>query len=506
MNTRVIRTLQETQQDNIQPASRMDLRDVPLYESKWSPLMQNLWDKPTSRDKRRRQEMAIIYETTARVMDRRRLVENATTTSNVAHYGKFVFPALRWAVPNMVTPELVSHQPITSAHANVFFFDTIMQAKGSVAAGSTFPQAFNPNYSTEFIDGEVIGLGDGTNFGGGGTALAVTLAWVPVWRPDTARGTVVEIQEVDANGNVVQTGTATTTGGFTGGLTAGSINFNNGAITGLRFTNIPASGNVIKCYYSYTGEANREIPTLQGDMRRHLMIAKTRRLKTVLSVEAAIEYQDEHGIDILSELTQSAASELSLGTDREVVEQLFRASYGTTTAWSKVPPSGISEVDHYSTLFSSFSEIGYEIAKKTLRGRANWAIVSTKVAGIMEQCQKHGDFKPLFSQGMAPESTEDKPLAYTGEPHGQFGIQKIGVIPGKMTVYVDPFFHADFALLGLKGSNYMDSGFVLSPYIPFLVLPPLLDPNDGTYRSQVLSKYGMAMLRPQYYGHVRVTG
>ena len=140
--------------------------------------------------------------------------------------------------------------------------------------------------------------GDGTNYGGAGAALAVTLAWSPVRPLDTSREYSVVIKEINANtGDVVQTATDNGTGGFTGNVSAGAISYGNGAITAFKFTAAPASGNKILAFYSYDGELNSKIPSQSMDISKKTVEAKPRRIKILASSEALEDLRSQHGIE-----------------------------------------------------------------------------------------------------------------------------------------------------------------------------------------------------------------
>ena len=498
MQLRQFMNLDESAQSMIQ-----DRRMVHRYAEKWSPFLEGLEDR-TRHGRYLRNTMAVVFENTAQHLNKLRLYE-ATTTGNVAYYAKFIFPALRWAFPSLIANDIVSVQPMNSAQGTIFYLDFVYSnSKGQTAAGNIFPRDFDKFYSSEFVEGEPIGVGDGTNFGGAGAALSITLAYNPVHRPSTERGTFVIVREISAaDGSVVQEGQIDETGtGVSGDLSSATLNFANGAITNLKFTAEPASGNIIRCFYYYDGELNSQIPQIQLDVKKALITAFTRRLKTVYSSEAAMDLREEHGIDAETELIAAAAQELTLEIDREIINDLFLASTGTQGVFSRTAPAGITELDHLRSLLTVLSEVSNTIHQKTLRAPANWAVVSPTVSALLEQFTTHGDFKPIYSGDMNPQSPIDEPRPLTR--HGQFGVYKLGTLLNKYVIYVDPYFQRDFILMGLKGSTYLDSGYAWCPYVPLQITQPFLDPSDLSFRSAMFTRYAKKLLRPEYYGQVRV--
>lgn len=431
-----------------------------------------------------------------------------TRTVNVGSFTKFIFPVLRRVFPNLIANEIVSVQPMTAPVGAVFFLDYIYgTTKGGTTEGNIFPRDFDRDFSSEFINGEPLATGDGTNFGGGGAALGATLAFNPVRPLDTSKGFSVVVRELDSTGATVQEATDDGSGGFTfspsGGSTAGSINYSNGAITAFKFQNIPANGNPIKAFYFYDGELNTKIPQINLDVKKSPVEAIPRRLKALWSAEAAEDLRAFHGVDAETEMVSAIAQEIALEIDREIIQDLFANSTGTTSTFDRVPPAGINELDHLRALITQISTVSNLIHKKTLRAPANWIVTSPEVSALLTQLTTHGDFRPLWvSGGESPYGPVDMPRPLT--QHGQFSIYKTGTLMNKWLVYEDPFFTRDQMLIGLKGASYLDSGFVWAPYIPLQVTPTFLDPNDFSFRKGLRTRYAKKMLRPEFYGSLRI--
>lgn len=216
-----------------------------------------------------------------------------TRQMNVGSFTKFIFPVLRRVFPNLIANEIVSVQPMTAPVGAIFYLDYIYgSSKGATTAGGIFPRDFDKDYSSENVNGEILTTGNGTDFGGGGAAFNAVLAWKPVRAKDTTRGFQAAIREVNATtGAIVQQAVDNGDGTFTftpsGGSTAGAINYANGAISGFKFQNIPASGNKILAYYTYDGELNTNIPQVSLDVKSAPVVAEPRRLKALWSSEAS---------------------------------------------------------------------------------------------------------------------------------------------------------------------------------------------------------------------------
>jgi hypothetical protein len=430
-----------------------------------------------------------------------------TRTVNVGSFTKFIFPVLRRVFPNLIANEIVSVQPMTAPVGAVFFLDYVYgTTKGATTAGNLFPRDFDRDYSSEYINGEILVTGDGTNYGTAGAVLVLTatLAFTPVRPLDASRGYSVVIRELNATtGATEQEATDDGSGGFTGAVLQGSINYSNGAITNFKFTNAPALGNPVKAYYYYDGELNTQVPQINLDVKKAPVEAVPRRLKALWSAEAAEDLRAFHGVDAETEMVSAIAQEIALEIDREIIQQLFASSTGTTGTFDRVPPAGINELDHLRALITTISTVSNLIHKKTLRAPANWIVTSPEVSALLTQLTTHGDFRPLWvSGGESPYGPVDAPRPLT--QHGQFSIYKVGTLMNKWLVYEDPFFTSDQMLIGLKGASYLDSGFVWAPYIPLQVTPTFLDPNDFSFRKGLRTRYASKMLRSEFYGSVRI--
>lgn len=432
-----------------------------------------------------------------------RAMEEDVRQGNVGPFTKYIFPILRRVFPNLIAHEIVSVQPMTAPNGAVFYLDYIYgTAKGSTEKGQVFPREFNRNYSSEYIDGEILGTGNGTDFGGAGAALGADLAFNPVRPLDTSRGFSVVISEITSAGVVVQTATDDGAGGFTGNVSAGTLNYANGALTAFKFTAAVGNNNSIKAFYYYDGELNTKIPQVNLDVRKAPVEAVPRRLKALWSSEAAEDLRAFHGLDIETELVSSVSQEISLEIDREIVNDLFAASTSTTGSFDRSVPSGISEADHLRAMITVIATVSNTIHKKTLRAPANFIVTSPEISALVAQLTTHRDFQPLWSQDMRMDTPTDMPRPL-GQ-HGQFGIYRVGTLQNKWRLYEDPFFTRDFMLIGLKGMNFLEAGYAWAPYIPLQVTPTFLDPADFSFRKGLRTRYAKKMLRPTYYGQMRV--
>ena len=138
----------------------------------------------------------------------------------------------------------------------------------------------------------------------------------------------------------------------------------------------------------------------------------------------------------------------------------------------------------YETLLEVVNDVSAQIHRKVLRGGATFIVCSPEVANILE-----------FTAGFRAKVTHD-------DDKGTAGTVNVGTLSGKWDVHVDPYFPRNALLVGRKGSNFLESGYVYSPYVPLQVTPTIFGPDDFVPRKGVMTRYAKKMVRPDMYGLV----
>tara|TARA_Y100001963_G_scaffold126063_1_gene178219 strand:- start:67 stop:516 length:450 start_codon:yes stop_codon:yes gene_type:complete len=138
----------------------------------------------------------------------------------------------------------------------------------------------------------------------------------------------------------------------------------------------------------------------------------------------------------------------------------------------------------FQTLGVKLQSVSNSIHQKTLRGGANWLVVSPKVATILESI-------PGFAADSAGDSDKFN-----------MGVQKVGAINNRYTVYKNPYTTENIILMGYKGSQFLETGAVFAPYIPLIMTPLVYDPVSFTPKKGIMTRYAKKMVRPDFYGKV----
>ena len=84
------------------------------------------------------------------------------------------------------------------------------------------------------------------------------------------------------------------------------------------------------------------------------------------------------------------------------------------------------------------------------------------------------------------------------------GVQSIGSLQNRWTVYKNPYMTENNILVGFRGSNFLETGAVYAPYVPLIMTPLVYDPSDFTPRKGVMTRYAKKMIRPEFYGQIAI--
>ena len=249
------------------------------------------------------------------------------------------------------------------------------------------------------------------------------------------------------------------------------------------------------------------IPEIDVQLRSETIAAKTRKLKAQWTPEFSQDLNAFHSLDAEAELTNILSEYISLEIDLEILDMLIDNVPASQVAnWSarvgqEINSAGTAYDSNtsgvYYTQMSWFQTLGIKLQKisnlihqKTLRGGANFMVVSPTVATVLESIP-----------GFAADTDGDVSKATYA-----FGVQKIGALNSRYKVYKNPYMNESTILMGFRGNQFLESGAVYAPYIPLIMTPLVYDPNTFTPRKGIMTRYAKKMVRPEFYGKVNVSG
>ena len=252
-------------------------------------------------------------------------------------------------------------------------------------------------------------------------------------------------------------------------------------------------------------ETDIDIPELDIALKSIPIIAKTRKLKAVWTPELAQDLNAYHSVDAEAELTSLLSEYISMEIDLEILDMLKANASAKTENWSArvgyeynssstifEEQSGASNAyttgEWFQTLGNKIQSVSNAIHQKTLRGGANFIVVSPETATILESI-------PGYATGADGDANTNQ---------FAMGVQKVGAINNRYTVYKNPYMLENDILIGFRGANFLETGAVYAPYVPLIMTPLVYDPKNFTPRKGVMTRYAKKMVRPEFYGKVIV--
>lgn len=490
---------------------------------------------------------------------KRQILKESVTTADMAIFDTIAIPMIRRQNSLMITPNLISVQPLSQAHGLVFYLDykvsntkkpiqsTYLQDGGvtgmdgnTYGATSGYDQFVN-NQNYDLSKGRRIPRGwNGTALeaadaaysasftatadltdAGGSAQFAIVdfdLSAIGGLKMDNAASVKVYdaagvalqdkdyyVQRVNQNytDDIMSTGRGanngtTSTVGRAGG--PGAVN------NVLRLKIIPTRDNIgtltlklgfqdymnLELYPSFSSELKMEIVQISITTQIH-------KLKTAWTVELAQDLMAYYAVDAEAELSQLLAEQIAGEKDRHIIRELVTLA-GHFETWNadfygSVDPNPANTVfrgiesDYNQGLVFAINKIDAKIRKSTKQGGANWILISAEGAAKMTNMQT---FKP---------TNQDDQLVKFSQ-----GVEKIGSIEAKYTIYVDPNLPAHVCLVGRKGTSFFDTGYVYAPYIEYILSPTVIEDQDFNPRKMISSRFGTKMLNNRFYGVVYMTG
>jgi hypothetical protein len=287
-----------------------------------------------------------------------------------------------------------------------------------------------------------------------------------------------------------------------GGSAAGTGNYNVGD-----FEDGNTSYAVPNSLSSTVSPANIVLPEINIQMQSQAITAKTKKLKAVWTPEFAQDLNAYQNIDAEAELTNMLSEYISMEIDLEILDMLIEDASAGTEYWSVLNNTSITSItagpttntnagfyntqgQWFQTLGTKIQKLSNKIHQLTLRGGANFMVISPTIATVIESI-------PGFASSNNGEADQ---MEYA------FGVQKAGTFNGRYKVYKNPYMTENTILLGFRGTQFLEAGAVFAPYVPLIMTPLVYDPNTFTPRKGIMTRYAKKMLRPEFYAKIYVNG
>ena len=252
-------------------------------------------------------------------------------------------------------------------------------------------------------------------------------------------------------------------------------------------------------YKTYASlEFEEEIGEVSFDLQSVTVSVTERKLRASWSPELAQDVSAFHNIDAEAELTALLSEQIAAEIDREILRDIRKGAawrskwdynewkYGAT---ANTPFLGYTQKDWNQTLVTKINQISAQIHKTTLRGGANWVVVSSEVSAVFD------DLEYFHVSNAHPEQDQYN-----------MGIEKIGSLAGRYQVFRDPYLPAGKIMIGHKGKSLLDAGYIYAPYVPLQLTPTMYNPFNFTPIKGIMTRYAKKMVNNRYYGVIDVFG
>jgi len=467
--------------------------------AKWAPVLEDIEDSYVQR------VTAQLLENQAKSIMTERLDEAETTTQSMGTFQKFAFPLVRRVFPELIANKICGVQPMSGPVSQVFYLGSDRNANG--AQERTLYSKYN-------------------------------LTWGGL-----------ETSEIGGLGNTIDTGTTYDLSDMS--LGAGEAG-NASATYGGEIADFPANtesrstwGFSMSAGELLTGTG---IPDMTFHIEQQPVVARTRKMRALWTLEASQDLKAYHNLDLERELTDLLSSELRLEIDRELIEDIRMIAYDVTSTvgpfnrqnldWGNSnnftntgtnvdsnfgdfqnnpaslptnPRGSRTNVflmdwtssalnfaprhvgDTYANLLALINIASQDIYKSTQRGAGNWLLCAPVVASLLESSAR---LQGGIDRVDGPTNMSKNNISYVGKFMGRYDL------------YVDPLYPEDEIMMGYKGSSPMDAGYIYAPYIPLQGLPKVIDPQTFQPRKGLITRYGKAAITPEarFYRIIRFAG
>ena len=523
--------------------------------SKWSPVLEGIESDYA------RKVTAQLLENQAKSIISERLNEDmaadiggTNTVGRLGTFQKFAFPIVRRVYPELIANNIVGVQPMQGPVSQIFYLGNSRTSQGAGVGREeqTIYSKYNLTYRGQVAD---------SIFQGANYDLDVCGVIAGDGAATRAAGTFPDVSSLLGHG-----GAAAVAGQGIGAETSGAPS----STVGGGIANWPQAGvdrgvaagpASLMGFNVSAGErlAGSGIPEMLFNIEQQPVAARTRKMRALWTLEASQDLKAYHNLDLEQELTDLLGKELRLEIDREIIEDLRMIAYGVgrnagaalagglgferdALDQSQNGPNGPSfafnpdftgassfeydfdnrytknegeavydnvfmidfsssaldfapqHVGHvYANLMALCQRAATDIYKSTLRGPGNFMVTSPTVAAMLHAAAK---LEGGVSTVDGPTNIQGARVEYKGKLAGQFDL------------YVDPMYPEDEIMIGYKGANAMDSGYVYCPYIPLQQTPTITDPESFQPRKGIITRYGKAEVAPasRFYRIIRLVG
>jgi hypothetical protein len=421
-------------------------------------------------------------------------IDESTLSLTVGGYRDYVLPIVRASFPSNPVNQLVSVQPMTRRNGTIYWLNYIIeQTRGSFKRGETLFDANNGwkgrvGYTDEQVNGESMGV-TVANATQTGTFAEVPLRAGSAELSITDAGPNVYVLRDNGNGGF----TIVSTGGGAKTLSASSINYVTGAWS-VTFSAALAASGAMSGSYTTNGEGTYVKPQIGLEIQSTGVQAIRRALGIRVSMESMQDMKAEFGTDPSEFLISGASQQIMADQAGHIVQDLWTLAGTAAATFDATVPTGVNRAEHYRDIAYEINVAAGVIENATQRGTASWMIVDQKAANVLRTAGAAGGFVTA-----GPEMYKGQGLVFIGTFNG---------LPVYKYKFMSAFPNAAAGgniLMGYKGPDWFDAGYVLAPYQQFYSSGPD-NRADMTMRQSFAMRYATKTVNPAMYVKVSLTG
>jgi len=265
--------------------------------------------------------------------------------------------------------------------------------------------------------------------------------------------------------------------------------------TGTTIFSASSATSFSTVYRTYANmEFEDQIGEVSFDLESVTVSVTERKLRAQWSPEMAQDVAAFHNIDAEAELTALLSEQVAAEIDREILRDLRKGAAWNLrwdyNGWRRLSlTTSYTQKDWNQTLITAINQLSAQIHKSTLRGGANWIVVSSEISAIFD------DLEYFHVSNASPEQDQYN-----------MGIERVGTLAGRYQVFRDPYFPPNTVLLGHKGTSLLDTGYIYAPYVPLQLTPTMYNPFNFTPIKGIMTRYAKKMVNNRFYGRITVDG
>lgn len=199
----------------------------------------------------------------------------------------------------------------------------------------------------------------------------------------------------------------------------------------------------------------------------------------------------EFGVVLEPALISGAAEQLNYEIARQIVHELWMAAPVVDSFPITSPSTQYNQQDHFKDIVYVLNTASNSIEQRTQKGYGNFIIIDEGASNVIESLPAG-----MFVAAPRPANIQ--------------GLHYIGVLLGRYRVYKDMFLYKEVGassygniLMGFKGTQFFEAGYVYSPY-QLMYTSDTLQTGNMMNQKGLASRYATKMVNRDMYCRINL--